>query len=92
MRWCFRGDGNFKRLKPRLLVEEPGRDELRKGFALVRQAFGVNPLLIEDKNELAELMAEAIWLKRNEMDMMEAAFESALVKVLNAAFGGAETN
>jgi len=58
----------------------------------VRQAFGVNPLLIEDKNELAELMAEAIWLKRNEMDMMEAAFESALVKVLNAAFGGAETN
>lgn len=70
-----------------MLNEEPGRDELRKGFALVRQAFGVNPLLIEDKNELAELIAEAIWLKKNEREMMESAMKIAMSEVLNAAFG-----
>jgi hypothetical protein len=53
----------------------------------VRQAFNVNPLLIEDKNELAELIAEAIWLKKNEREMMEAAVKAAMAEVLNAAFG-----
>ena len=47
-------------------------------------------MLIEDPNELAQLIAEAIWLKQNEREMMEAAMKVALSEVLNAAFGKQE--
>ncbi len=66
-------------LTEREISNEDGEDEIQKGNALIRHYFKISPESIADK-KWAELVQEALWLKRYEMrnlaELVSAMFSS----------------
>lgn len=61
---------------------EPGADDLRKGAALIRQQFHIDPYTLDDET-FSERLAEALWLKKFDQELLEG----ALSRVIAKAFG-----